>query len=182
MILRKQFWVLGILVTIVALIFSFKPLFKLSSKSFWNLVVTQFDKEEQERQQKIEKGDIVSGKDTILIWGNMYEIGHYSDSNHLEMHTNGLSETILKKITIHKVIKKKLYIISEEGYAVINEDNLCKVYVTVPEKEFVNGYSVDEQGNKSYYSQYIKNGHIQYLLAFNEFSEDEQKNFDKLKA
>lgn len=109
------------------------------------------------------------------------KIGHYPDNNHLEIRTNGLSNTILEKILIHKVVKNKLYIISEEGYAVINKEKLCKVYITIPEKEFVNGYSVDEQGNKSYYSRYIESEYIQYLCNFEEFSDEDQKIFNRLK-
>lgn len=180
--MKKHFIILGIIVVaIIVLSLTVKPILRLSSKSFWNFVVMQFDKEEQERKQKIENGEIVRGKDTVRVWGNMYEIGHYSSGNQLEIYVNDITENILEKVKAHKVIKKKLYVISEEGYAVINECNLCKVYVTVPEDEFVNGYSIDEQGNTSYYSRFIENEHIQYLSDFNEFSEEEQEIFNKMK-
>ena len=178
---KKKIIVFGILAVILILILSFKPILQLSSEFLWDFVVTQFDKEEKDRQQKIENGEIVRGKDTILIWGNMYEIGHYSDSNHLEIYINGLSKNVLEKINKYKIVKKQLYIISDEGFAVVDKNNLCRVFITVPEKDFVNGYSIDEQGNKSYYTRYVDNKNIKYLSEFNEYSEEEQKIFDEMK-
>lgn len=110
----------------------------------------------------------------------MYEIGHYSDGDHLEIAVDDTFEIVLEKITVHKIVKESLYIISNEGYAVINKANLCKVYVIVPENEFVNGYSVDEQGNKIGYSRFIENEHVQYLDKYNEFSTEEQEIFANL--
>ncbi len=119
-------------------------------------------------------------KDTILIWENMYELGHYYDSNHLDMEGNGISDVVLKKVKNHKVKKKRLYVISEEGYAIIDENNLCRVYITIPESEFVEEYSRDSQGNLLYRSRRIEDEHIQYLSGFNEFSDEERKVFRKL--
>lgn len=169
-----------IIVIIIAIILCIKPILKITSNIFWNIIAVQFDKEENDRQQKVEKGELIRGKDTVLIWGNMYEIGHYSDGDHLEIAVDDTFEIVLEKITVHKIVKESLYIISNEGYAVINKANLCKVYVIVPENEFVNGYSVDEQGNKIGYSRFIENEHVQYLDKYNEFSTEEQEIFANL--
>lgn len=181
---KRLIIIICILALIVVLIFSFKPLVKITSDSFWNFIAEQLEKEEQERQQKIENGEIVAGKDTILIWENKYEIGHFPNGNHLVIHRNGsigLIDAILEKVTTYKVKKEKLYVVSEEGDAVIDKNNLCKVYVTTPADEFVNDYTLDEQGNKSYISRYIENENIQYLSSFDEFSDEEQKVLNKLK-
>ena len=154
---------------------------KSTSKIFWDIVVTEFDKEEKKRQQKVGNDEVIRGKDTILVWENMYEIGHYSDGNHLEIALDGTFETILENVTIHKIVSETLYIISDEGYAVINKSNLCKVYIIVPKNEFVNGYSVDKQGNQIDYSRFIENEHVQYLAQYNEFSMEEQEVFTNLK-
>lgn len=166
---------------IIFLMLCIKPILKLSSKIFWNTVVTQFDMEEKKRQQKVKNGEIVMGKDTVLVWGNMYEIGHYSDGNNLEIAVNDIFETILERITIHKIVNETLYIISDEGYATIDKDNLCKVYIIIPENDFVNGYSIDEYGNQVGYSRFIENENVQYLSQYNEFSAEEQEVFADLK-
>lgn len=181
--MKKWIIVIGIVGLITALTFSFKPLLNIASNSFWNFIAEELDKEEQARMEKIANGEIVAGKDTVLIWENKYEIGHFPNGNHLVTHRNGsigLLDVVLEKITNYKVKKEKLYIVSEEGYAVIDKNNLCKVYVTVPEDKFINGYTIDEQGNKSYISRYIENDNIQYLSGFDEFSENEQKLLKKL--
>lgn len=182
--MKKRIIIICTLGLIVVLIFSFKPLVKIASDSFWNFVDEQLEKEEQERKQKIKNGEIVAGKDTILIWENKYEIGHFFDGNHLVAYRNGsigLLDTILKKVTNYKVKKEKLYIVSEEGYAIIDKNNLCKIYVIIPENEFISGYTMDAQGNKSYISRYVENENIQYLSSFDEFSKEEQKILNKLK-
>ena len=148
---------------------------------FWDFLRNQFDKEETERIKKIENGELVRGKDTILIWENMYEIWHNYDGNNLSIYENKISHNILEKIEGYKVKKDKLYIVSKEGYAVIDKNNLCKVFITVPDEDFVNGYSIDEQGNKEYYTRYIENTHIQYLSKFDKYTDEEQEMFNKLK-
>ena len=111
----------------------------------------------------------------------MYVIGHYPDSDHLGIKTKEISDVILQKVLKHKVKKKKLYITSDEGYAVIDKNNLCRVYITIPEKEFVEEYSKDSQGNLIYRSRRIEDEHIQYLSDFDEFSEEEKAILNKLK-
>lgn len=88
---------------------SIKPITNAVSDRFWGFVMKEWDKEEQERIRRVENGEIVRGKDTILIWENMYVIGHYPDSNHLGIKTKEISDVILQKILNHKV-KKKNYI------------------------------------------------------------------------
>lgn len=179
--MKKRLIIICIVSVTVILIFNLRPLPKITSDSFWNFIAEQFEKEEQERRQRIENGEIVAGKDTVLIWEDKYEIGHFYDGNHLEIYRNSLFDTVLKNVTAYKVKKEKLYIVSEEGYAVINKDNICTVYVTVPPNEFVNGYSLDKDGNRSYISRYIEDENIQYLSDFDEFSEEEQEMLNKLK-
>ena len=66
----------------------------------------QLAKEESERMEKIENGEIVRGKGTILIWENMYVIGHYSDGERLSIETKDVNEAILKKLSSIKRKKK----------------------------------------------------------------------------
>lgn len=104
--MKKRLVIIFAAALIVGIIFSFKPLMKIASDSFWNFIAEQFEKEEQERRQRIENGEIVAGKDTVLIWENKYEIGHFPDSNHLEIYIDGLINPVLKNVTAHKVKKK----------------------------------------------------------------------------
>ena len=77
--------------------------------------------------------------------------------------------------------KDKLYILSDEGYVTVDENNFCKVFITVPKEEFTSGYSVDENGNKTYFYRLVEDGKIVYLPSFEKFTEEEQKVLNKMK-
>ena len=162
-------------------VFSIKPVMQSISYGFWNFIAENLDREEQERNRKAANGEIIRGKDTVLIWGEMYEIGHYSDGDHLSIKNKDASLTnILKKIKKHKVSHEALYIVSEEGFGIIDKNNFCRVYITVPKEEFVSGYYIDAEGNQENISRYVENIHIQYLADFNEFSIEEQEELKEL--
>jgi hypothetical protein len=167
------------LLLILICVLNIKPILNKASDTFWDVISNQLEKEEKEREEMTANHEIVRGKDTVLIWNNMYEIGHFSDGNHLSIQTENISDNILEKISKYKVRKKKLYIKSEEGYAVIDENNICRVFITVPADDFVNGYSEDEYGNRTYISRFIEDEHIIYLESYDDFSEDERKIFGK---
>lgn len=136
--------------------------------SFFNFVAEQLEKEEKERRQKAENGEIVRGKDTILIWGNKYVIGHYYDSNHFETEENGISDTILANVKKYKVKKKKLYILSEEGYAVTDKSNICRVFI------------LGNSGMQYSEGEFVNDEQIQYLSSYDDFSSEEKSVFEKL--
>ncbi len=161
-----------------------KPVRKAVSDYIADCIVSELRKEEADRAQKVANGDIVSGKDTVLIWENMYEIGHFIDGDHLEIKRltdyGYTLDGILFDVTDYKKIKDKLYVKSGDGFAVIDENNMCTVYVTVPDDEFVSGYSMDENGEKYYISEYLENENVTYLKSFDEFSDEDIKVFDNL--
>mgnify|MGYP001025196664 FL=1 len=145
---------------------------------FWQGFDYLFQKEEQARMEAVERGDIVRGKDTVLIWKNTFDITHLSDRNDLAVKNpkaKGLSMDNVLQGVHHKRKKNKLYIISKEGYAVIDETPCCRVYVTVPAEDFVNGYTTDSEGNKHYISRFIDNEYVEYLDDFSDFSPEEQE-------
>ena len=162
---------------------SIKSVTNAMSDRFWGFVAEQMDKEEQKRAEKNANGEIVPGKDTVLIWKNMYEVWHNYDGDYLSIESKEIHDVVLKKVKKDKikVKKKKLYIISEEGYAIIDENNLSRVYIAIPESEFVEEYSKDSQGNLLYRSRRIEDEHIQYLSDFSDYSIEEQKTLNSLK-
>lgn len=127
-----------------------------------------------------EKKESVKGKDTVLVWKDTFVIGHYDDGNRLSVITEGFSENVLKQVTIYKIIDDKLYVVSNEGYAIIDKNCECRVNVTVPDNEFVREYSADEYGNSLYTSRYLEKENIIYLAHFQDFSDDEQRMFKKI--
>ena len=166
---------------IIAL-FSVKPIFKFSTDVFWNFIAEQLEKEEQERLAAIERGEIIIGKDTMLVWNDKYVLYHQAGDDTLCIHyEDGNEESIIGKVTQYKKKKGILYILSDEGYVVIDDKNYCRVYITIPKEEFVSGYYEDKDGKRTYISRFIDDANIKYLESFNDYSEDEQKIFKKMK-
>lgn len=129
----------AVLLCYIIFIFSVKPAVQFASDKFWGFISQQLNKEEEEQNQKIANGEIVRGKDTVLIWKNKYEIGRYYDGNHL----------LIKNVKRNKVENEKLYIISDEGltlYLPVLYQQLCPIrsnYETVitknPKLLYTNG-------------------------------------------
>ena len=179
--MKNKLWILAIIIIIIAL-FSAKPIFTFSTNIFWNFVAEQFEKEEQERLDAIERGEIIIGKDTMLVWNDKYVLYHQAGNDTLCIHyKDGNEESIIGKVTQYKKKKGALYILSDEGYVVIDDNNLCRVHMTIPKEEFVSGYYEDNDGKRTYISRFINDTNIKYLDSFNAFSEDEQKIFENMK-
>lgn len=122
-----------------------------------------------------------TGKDTIYVWQDgTFQIGHYASGNHLEFYNNNVTEIVLENVSVYKIVGDKLYVIAEEGYATVDKNDIATILVTVPENEFVNGYSVNASGEKEFYSRYIEAPNISYIADFKEFSLDEREQFEKL--
>ena len=143
------------------------------------------DAEEAARQEKIERGEPVAGKDTMIIWNKKYDISKYSNGNEtfgdLDIIEKDFSDNIMRRIKKFDEYKDKLYIYSYDGYAVIDEDNICRVFITIPQEDFERGYSLDENGNKTkFYPDKVEHEKVIYLSAFEEFSEKEQEILKKL--
>lgn len=169
-----------IILIIVICTINFTAVQKHVVSTFWSFVCTALDNDEKERQERINNGELVYGKDTALIWGNMFEISHVNKDYVLAIEKSDLSDEIIRKIYTYKAKGDNLYILSDEGYAVIDSNNFCRVYITVPENKFISGYTTDEDGKKVYISRKIECENVKYLSSFGEFDEKEQEYFNKL--
>lgn len=144
--------------------YKIKPIRRVISKNFWEFIIEQMDKEEEQRQKDIENGKIIRGKDTIIIWGDTFELLHSYNDIHLSVKRNVsknqyISDTILEKIKNYKINHGKLYIVSDDGFAILDENNNCRIYIY------------------SDYDNFIQNDKLKYLYSFSNFSEEEQKMF-----
>ena len=141
-----------------------------ASDMFWGAISAQFEREEAERQRKYDNHEVVIGRDTVAVFGKHYEIGKTYDLNgkridHLYVVVEDADGVILSGVTHRDRKSGQYYVISEEGYAVIDKNDYCRVYLTIPEEE----------------QDKIESKYIEYLDSYEEFSEKERKYFDKLK-
>ena len=143
--------------------------------------------EDAERQRKIANGEeveIIHGKDTIFEMGDLYCISKYGLDNDkvLMLHDTSPSSDVISRIYDYSFYNNSLYIVAYEGYAVIDKDDLCKVYITVPRDEFFEGkeYEVTSKGEKLFYSGKTESEYVVYLDSFSDYSKEEQDNLNKM--
>ena len=140
------------------------------------------------------------GRDTRYVVGNgMVQISHVNGKDMLEMYHNAtLSYTLLDSVTSYKSKGNNLYVISDEGYGVVDKETYkCKLLIFNPEEYFKAGYerhsngkiytlSPNEAGKKSadkiafYGYAKLNDPNIVFLDSFDSFNENEQKMLLKL--
>lgn len=160
---------MGIIILIIA--FNIKPIMRYTSEFFWDFVCEQLDKEEAERQKRIEAGLPIRGKDTALIWRDKYDICKSSNTKLLMIYIDGDEQVVLDKVKDFDVYNKTLYVLSDDGYAVIDNENNCRVFIFTPKEELE--YTSQHYGS-------IEDEHIKYLSSYEEFSKNEREIFEKL--
>ncbi len=143
----------------------------LFGRIFWNLIDLQFEKEEAEREKRIKTRLPVRGKDTALIWRDKYDICKSSGTKLLRIYIDGDTQVVLDKVKDFDINKKTLYVLSDDGYAVIDNKNNCRVFIFKPKEELE--YSTQHYGS-------IDDEHIRYLSSYEEFSKSEREIFEKL--
>jgi hypothetical protein len=118
----------------------------------------------------------VDGKDTALSIGNgKFDIGKYAELYAVCEHIGeyGL-ETLLSYVQKYKQIGNKVYIISEEGYAIIDDSkNTGKLLITVKQQRCHSSiqdtvFASDLEG-------------VTILKSYREFTKEERNVFEKLK-
>ncbi len=165
---------------IVAVGMNFKTISTIISDRFWNFLAEQFEKEEKAREES-KYGGI--GKDTIISLGDgKFRIGKFADDKVFVMYNEDKTmESLLCKVSKHKEIKGKLYVISDEGYGIADsKTNTCKLLVCVPPEQFTNGYTADSEGVQHPISRFLGDEHVEYLKFYDEFSSEEKAVFEKM--
>ena len=78
-------------------------------------------------------------------------------------------------------IRERLYVISDEGYGIADsKTNTCKLFVCVPPRQCINGYTSDSEGIQHPISRFINDEHIEYLKSYDEFLSEEKNVFEKM--
>lgn len=166
--------------TIVIVSMNFKLMSTTASDKFWEFLAEQFEKEEKAREET-KYGGI--GKDTIVSLGDgKFRIGKFDDNKVFVMYNEDKTmESLLCKVSKYKETKGKLYVISDEGYGIADsKTNTCKLFVCVPPRQFINGYTSDSEGIQHPISRFINDEHIEYLKSYDEFLSEEKNVFEKM--
>ncbi len=167
---------------IIAVGINIKTISNAVSDRFWSFIAQQLEKEEQARKESPYGGSF--GKDTVVFMGDgKFSIDKVVNEKELIMYnTNGPLDVLLSNVTKYKKKKDILYVIGSEGFGIVDgKTNMCRLLITIPDEEYIDGYAIDANGEKHYKSRYIDDPHITYLSSYEEFTKNERKIFDKMK-
>lgn len=141
---------------------------------FWSKVESQLDYE-----RFLEEGDDFNK----ISWGDLsFQINHHKSGNNLEYVSVADKESyiLLKNISSYKIVEEKLYVRSKDGYAIVDENNICKIFVDQSILKTTGEYTQDEYGNKIYSNQKVDKENIKYLSSYDDFSTQERDIFKKM--
>ena len=159
---RILFPILGII-----LLLNIKPILQYVNHAIMQAVSAKMDAEEEDRARRAAEGHIIEGRDTFAIWNDTYAIMRYSTPSLYYRYTPygqyADYACLLENVTEYKTTKHNLYVWSDDGCAVVDENNLCRLY-TEKDTTDISDYEA-----------------IRCLSSFDEFSEEEQKQLNKLK-
>ena len=103
----------------------------------------------------------VGDKFNKAVWGDFtIQINHYKSGNKLEYVKNEEKTSLLETVKNYKILENKLYVVAGDGYAVVDENNIVKIYLT--------------SGNEFILDNVI------YLTSLDDFEENEQRILKKL--
>ena len=159
---RILFPILGIV-----LLLNIKPILQYVNHAIMQAVSAKMDAEEEDRARRAAEGHIIEGRDTFAIWNDTYAIMRYSVPSLYYRYTPygqyADYACLLENVTEYKTTKHCLYVWSDDGCAVVDENNLCRLY-TEKDTTDISDYEA-----------------IRCLSSFDEFSEEERKQLNKLK-
>ncbi len=139
------------------------------SDAFWNAIWEQLDKEEKEREEKYARHEAVRGKDTAYIWNKHYEIWSHMGEKNFGIEIEDASDTIFQKVTHIDVYKDCFYVISKEGYAVVDRENYCRVYL-------------DPLEDVEFMTTPVESKYVKYLDTNSDFTTKEKEHFNEMET
>ena len=85
-------------------------------------------------ERSLEVGDELNK----LVWGDLsFQINHYKIGNKLDYVKDNKRTTILNSVINYKIYDDKLYVIADNGCAIIDGNNKLKIYSTKEIKLFI---------------------------------------------
>ena len=125
-----------------------------------------------------------TGRDTVYIINDgKFQVYKVDKDKHLCCNMDdGGDSTILRKVKKYKWYMGETYICSEDGFAIVDEQNKCRVFLNYTKEEMEQGYITDSDGYRWNFMGELEDAHydVKILYDFNEFTEKEQKILRKM--
>lgn len=169
---NRVFWLIAFGMVLIGLLVCLNRHILLNH--FWSKIESQLDYE-----RSSEVGDDFNK----ISWGDLsFQINHHKSSNNLEYVSVADKESyiLLKNISSYKIVEGKLYVRSKVGYAIVDENNICKIFVDQSILKTTGEYTQDKYGNKIYSNQKADKENIKYLSSYDDFSTQERDIFKKM--
>lgn len=165
--MKKRIFRILFLIFGIVLLLNIKPILQYVNHAIMQAISAKMDAEEEDRARRAAEGHIIEGRDTFAIWNDTYAIMRYSVPSLYYRYTPygqyADYACLLENVTEYKTTKHNLYVWSDDGCAVVDENNLCRLYT---EKDTTDISDCEA---------------IRCLSSFDEFSEEERKQLNKLK-
>ncbi len=165
--MKKRIFRILFLIFGIVLLLNIKPILQYVNHAIMQAISAKMDAEEEDRARRAAEGHIIEGRDTFAIWNDTYAIMRYSVPSLYYRYTPygqyADYACLLENVTEYKTTKHNLYVWSDDGCAVVDENNLCRLY-TEKDTTDISDYEA-----------------IRCLSSFDEFSEEERKQLNKLK-
>lgn len=149
-------------------IFSIYRHLQTIATAFISMIAQRLDKEREE----------AVGEYNVLNWSDgIFQINHDSTGNKLELVYDDHKVVLLESIDDYKEYRSKLYIASEDGVAVISNDNIATIYIF--DDDFKD-YAIYRNGKQIIYNRNYSDEHIKYVDSVDEFLQADKKQLDKM--
>ncbi len=169
---NRVFWLIAFWVVLIGLLVCLNR--HILPNHFWGKIESQLDYE-----RSSEEGDDFNK----ISWGDLsFQINHHKSGNNLEYVSVADKESyiLLKNISSYKIVEGKLYVRSKDGCAIVDENNICKIFVDQSIIKTTGEYTQDKYGNKIYSNQKADKENIKYLSSYDDFSTQERDIFKKM--
>lgn len=117
----------------------------------------------------------------VVEWNDgTFQINHSSSGNRFEMLKNNTTIVLLENISDYKVKNHQLYVCSEDGMAIITEDNMAMIYILNYDEERDKEHIVYKDDKQIIYSKNYNDKNISYIDGFEQFAERDKKVLKKM--
>ncbi len=138
--------------------------------------VTQLISYELERERSKEVGEY-----NILSWNDSkFQINHYSSGNQLDMIENEKTIVLLENIIKYKKETSKLYIITPDDQAIIDNNNIAYIHIGSYDPNNDKDVEIESKEKVFIYSKRYESDHIIYVESINDFETSDKEILEKL--
>ncbi len=156
---KKYAFIITAIVIVLSIVsmFSIYKYRQAIANTFISMIAQRLDKE---REQEVGEYNVLDWRDGI------FQINHDATGNKLELVNDDHKVVLLERIDDYKEYGSKLYIVSQDGAAVLSSDNTAVICIF---DDSFKDYTVYRNGKQVIYSRNYNDERIKYVDSLDEF-------------